>query len=212
MRGSSILAVLLFLASSSALAQDDFAKVETSPAFMFIRNNPNFTHTFSVNGATVSGSNYCNCAGGGGTLAYNVTRMFGVAADLGGCRFFGNTVGLGNTITGNQFAYLFGPRLTLRNCTRFTPFFNLGFGGDRLSLNCNSSAANCLSAFGSGTYAKSAFALTAGGGFDIKLTKRIALRPIQAEYLYTRFGNPRRSETPGRDQCRVESRRAAEDS
>jgi hypothetical protein len=166
MRGSSILAALLFLASSSALAQDDLPKVETSSAFMFIRNSPNFTHAFSVNGATVSGSNYFNCAGGGATLAYNVTRMFGVAAGLGGCRCFGNTVGLGDTITGNQFTYLFGPRLTLRNRTRFTPFFNLGFGGDRLSLNCNSSAANCLSAFGSGTYTKSAFALTAGGGFD----------------------------------------------
>jgi outer membrane protein OmpA-like peptidoglycan-associated protein len=31
--------------------------------------------------------------------------------------------------------------------------------------------------------------LTAGGGFDIKLSKKFALRLIQAEYLYTRFGN-----------------------
>jgi hypothetical protein len=115
--------------------------------------------------------------------------MFGIAADLGGCRFFGNTTGLGNTITGNQFTYLFGPRLTLRNHSPFTPFFDLGFGGDRLSLTCKSSAGNCLSAFGSGTYSKNAFALTVGGGFDIKLKKRISLRPIQAEYLYTRFGN-----------------------
>jgi opacity protein-like surface antigen len=36
---------------------------------------------------------------------------------------------------------------------------------------------------------KNAFAMTVGGGFDLKLSKKIALRLVQAEYLYTRFGN-----------------------
>jgi hypothetical protein len=31
--------------------------------------------------------------------------------------------------------------------------------------------------------------MTFGGGFDIKVSKRFSIRPIQAEYLYTRFGN-----------------------
>jgi len=42
---------------------------------------------------------------------------------------------------------------------------------------------------GNPTYSKNAFALTAGGGFDIKINKKFSLRPIQAEYLLTRFGN-----------------------
>jgi len=190
MRRSLVLAGMLLLAASSALAQDDaFPKVETSPAFMFIRTSPNFTNAFTIGGKTFTGANDFNCAGGGGTLAYNFTKMFGIAADLGACKFFGDTLGLGNTIDGNQFTFLFGPRLTFRNHTRFTPFFDLGFGGDRLSASCKNTAGNCLTAFGGGTYSKTAFALTVGGGFDIKLTKRFSLRPIQAEYLYTRFGN-----------------------
>src|SRR5579863_7867753 len=190
MRKSIVLAGLLVLMGGLALAQDDtFPKVETSPAFMFIRTSPNFTNAFVVNGQTLTGSNDFNCAGGGGTLAYNVSSLLGIAADLGGCKFFGNTIGLGNTITGNQFTYLFGPRITLRNSSPFRPFFDLGFGGDRLSATCKNSAGSCISNFGTGTYSKNAFALAVGGGFDIQLSKRISLRPIQAEYLYTRFGN-----------------------
>jgi opacity protein-like surface antigen len=181
------------LTASAALSQE-FPKVETSPAFMFIRSSPNLDHSFILVPPTgppvqVTGNNSFNCAGGGGTIAFNLTAMLGIAADLGGCRFFGNTVGLGNTITGNQFTYLFGPRLTFRSASPFRPFFELNFGGDRLSATCKSSANTCLTAVGGGTYSKNAFAMTVGGGFDIQINKKFSLRPIQAEYLYTRFGN-----------------------
>jgi hypothetical protein len=69
------------------------------------------------------------------------------------------------------------------------PFFDLNFGADRLSATCKNSAAACISRAGIGTYAATAFALTVGGGLDIKLTRNFYLRPFQAEYLYTRFGN-----------------------
>ena len=36
---------------------------------------------------------------------------------------------------------------------------------------------------------KTAFAMTVGEGLDIKLSKIFAFRPVQLEYLYTRFGN-----------------------
>lgn len=194
MRKYFVLVGLIFVAVGSALAQGEFPKVETAPAFMFIRTSPNFTNAFTVTPpggqpTTITGANDFNCAGGGGTIAYNLTSLIGIAADLGGCKFFGNTIGLGNTINGNQFTYLFGPRLTFRNSSPFRPFFDLGFGGDRLSASCKSSAATCLSRVGSGTYSKNAFALTVGGGFDIQISKRFSVRPIQAEYLYTRFGN-----------------------
>ena len=56
-------------------------------------------------------------------------------------------------------------------------------------MRCQSSATNCVNATAGATLSKTAFAMTAGGGFDIKLSKKISLRPVQAEYLYTRFGN-----------------------
>jgi len=194
MRKYFALVGLLLLTAGVALAQE-FPKVETSPAFMFIRTSPNLTHSFYTvppgggPPVQITGGNNFNCAGGGGTIAYNITSMLGIAADLGGCRFFGNTLGAGNTITGNQFTYLFGPRLTFRNASPFRPFFELNFGGDRLSASCKSSANNCLTAVGSGTYSKNAFAMTVGGGFDIQINKKFSIRPVQAEYLYTRFGN-----------------------
>jgi opacity protein-like surface antigen len=174
MRKSHMLAGLLLLMAGSALAQD-FPKVETSPAFMFVR--------------TPIGGQSFNCAGGGGTLAYNFSSMLGVAADLGGCKYFGNTLGFGNTVDGNLFTFLFGPRITLRNHSPFSPFFDFNLGGARISLTCNSNAFNCVNATNGNTFSRSAFALTVGGGFDIKLSKRFSLRPVQAEYLYTRFCN-----------------------
>jgi opacity protein-like surface antigen len=187
---------LVLLTAGAALAQGEFPKVETAPAFMFIRSNPNLTNLFVIQNPiagqppiTITGANSFNCAGGGGTFAYNISSMFGIAADLGGCRFFGNTLGLGEKITGNQFTYLFGPRITFRSSSPFRPFFLLNFGGDRISLSCKSSATACVNATGGNTYSKNAFAMTVGGGFDIQLSKKISLRPIQAEYLYTRFGN-----------------------
>jgi len=184
-----VLAGLLLLMGGAAMAQQDYPTVETSPAFMYIRSSPNLTNAFIINGQTITGSNDFNCAGGGGTIQYNFTRMLGVAADLGGCKIIGNTVGLGNTINGSQFTYLFGPRLTLRNSSKFTPFFEVNFGGDRASVTCQSTAVTCVNATGGNSFSKNAFALTVGGGFDIKITKKFSIRPVQAEYLYTRFGN-----------------------
>ncbi len=175
MRRYSVLVGLLFLTAGSALAQGEFPKVETAPAFMFIHTTP------------PGAGQGVNCAGGGGTIAYNLTSVLGIAADLGGCKIFdylpsGST--LASKITGNEFTYLFGPRITFRNSSPFRPFFDLNFGGARVSLKCNDNTA-C-----SGTsFSRNAFAMTVGGGFDIKVSKKFSLRPIQAEYLYTRFGN-----------------------
>jgi hypothetical protein len=172
---------LILLTVGTALAQDNtFPKIETSPAFMFIRTPTSFT---APNGTKFNES--FNCAGGGGTFAYNFTSLLGIAADLGGCKYFGETIpALSSKVSGNDFTYMFGPRFTFRSASAFRPFFEVNFGGNRLSLSCNSGTP-CSGI----TYTKDAFALTAGGGFDIKLSKKFALRLIQAEYLYTRFGN-----------------------
>jgi opacity protein-like surface antigen len=187
MRRFFVLAGLLLFTSGAALAQESYPKFETAPAFMYIRTSAGF-NPFVVNGRTIT-PQALNCAGGGGTIAYNVSSMIGLAADLGGCKIFSNAYGLGNTVDGNEFTYLFGPRLTFRSHGRFEPFAEVNFGGMRLSLSCNSSALNCVNATGGKTFTKNAFALTVGGGFQIKLSRKFSLRLVQAEYLYTRFGN-----------------------
>ncbi len=175
MRKLFILAGLLLIAAGTAVAQD-YPTIETAPAFMYIRYVP---------GGSESGF---NCFGGGGTIAYNLNAWLGLAADMGGCKL----TGLPDALSGKSFTYVFGPRLTLRNHSKFTPFFEGHLGGAYLSLNENN---NCDSVHRQGgiqcgaNASANAFAMTAGGGFDYKLTKKISLRPVQAEYLYTRFGN-----------------------
>ena len=179
MRRSLVLAGFLLLTAGTALAQQDYPTVETAPAFMYIRTASPF-----------QGVNDFNCVGGGGTFAYNFSSLIGVAADLGGCKVLNenNTV-LSGKVNGNEFTFLFGPRITLRNSSKFQPFFEVNFGGMRVSLSCQSSAVDCVAATNGATYTKTAFALTAGGGFDIKMSKKFSIRLVQAEYLYTRFGN-----------------------
>jgi opacity protein-like surface antigen len=177
---------LLLLVASFAVAQGEFPKVETSPAFMFIRTPTSFT--IPESSPVDPGQHFSesfNCAGAGGTIAYNFTSWIGLAADMGGCKYFGQTIpALSSKISGSDFTYMFGPRFTYRSSSALRPFFLVNFGGNRLTLSCNSNTP-CSGA----SYSKNAFAMTAGVGFDIQLTKKISLRPVQAEYLYTRFGN-----------------------
>jgi len=185
MRKYFVVVGLLLLTAGLALAQD-YPTVETSPQFMYIRTPISFN---IPGGPSVSQS--FNCAGGGGTLAYNFSSLVGIAADLGGCKYFGQTVPapISSNINGTAFTFLFGPRLTFRSKSPFQPFAELNFGGMRISVSCENNPSNCTDEFGTGSRSKTAFAMTVGGGLDIKMNKKVSLRLVQAEYLYTRFGN-----------------------
>ena len=186
MRKYFLVVGLLLLTAGMVLAQDSYPKVETSLAFMYIHTPTSFTipETSPIDPG-VSFSQSFNCLGGGGTFAYNVTSVVGIAMDMGGCKYDGQTIpALSSKISGNDFTYMFGPRFTFRSSSPFRPFFLVNFGGNRLKLSCDSGTP-C----DGDSYSKNAFAMTAGGGFDVKLSKKFSLRLIQAEYLYTRFGN-----------------------
>jgi opacity protein-like surface antigen len=192
------------VAVGSAVAQDNsYGRIETSPDF-------NYVHSSAVLGGTQS----FNCAGFGGTIAYNLTSMFGLAADLGGCKIFGldNTYGVGSKVNGNEFTYVFGPRVTFRELGKFQPFAEISFGGERVGVSCrHGNAGNACGGISqvpptisqlptnvaiivprnpnATGFSENTFAMTVGGGLDFKLNRRFALRLVQLEYLYTRFGN-----------------------
>src|SRR5271166_4655230 len=98
MRLPFILAVLLVVLAGTAVAQDAFPKVEMGPGFSYQHNSP-----------VLGGTQGFNCAGGGSTMAYNMTSMFGMAMDLSGCKIFGlnNTYGVGSKVGGSEFTYVF---------------------------------------------------------------------------------------------------------
>src|SRR5712692_4801357 len=108
-----------------------------------------------------------NCQGGGGSVAGNLNHYFGVAGEFAGCKVTGLSGG-----SAHAFTYLFGPRLTYRTHGGLEPFAEALVGGARLS--------------GGGTSLNS-FAFAVGGGADYKFSRSIAIRFIQADYLFTHF-------------------------
>jgi hypothetical protein len=133
--------------------------------------------------------NFCPCSfdnfnqlGGTGSFAYNVNKWIGIVGEVGGYRFDRQIFVLnpdgtfsGASISGNMQTYLFGPRLNWRHFDHFVPFVEVLFGAARGSSQVT------------GDSAQTAFALAAGGGVDVILTKYVAWRFFQADYLMTNF-------------------------
>lgn len=151
MRKTLILFGLILMASSAAMAQGETPKAEIAGNYTYIR---------------FSGG--ANCNGGGGSIAANLNSWFGVVGDFSGCKVTGD----------NAFAYLFGPKIAYRSSGRATPYFQVLFGGMRLS---------------GGGFSSNAFAMTVGGGLDVKVSPQVAIRLAQGEYLMTRFGGVRQN-------------------
>ena len=204
MHRSYILSGALLLATGAAVAQQETPKFEFAPQFEYV-------HT----AALLGGQSY-NCAGGGAGTQYNFTSLIGFVIDLNGCKAYGfsNEFGVGSQVNATQFSYLFGPRFTFRRSHMFQPFVDVTFGGILLGVNCNNGnlgnacgglptvpVPTPLSTVPPGVtvivpknpnatgITENSFALTAGAGFDLKLSNHIAVRVVQADYLFTRFGN-----------------------
>ncbi len=145
--------------------------------------------------------------GGSASIAFNLNRYLGLVGDFGGFNETRLMITTGNPPQatgpfeavdgGSAYTFLGGPRVSLRNHTRFTPFAQALFGvmhATQVSL-CPS----CTSILP----AQNAFTLTAGGGLDIRLTHRIAIRAVQGEYFMTRFENLVTGKTSPQNDARL---------
>jgi opacity protein-like surface antigen len=182
------LAVLLFaMPRLQAQANAPQKYVYTPRVELFV----GYTHfgTFSTNAAT--GNRMVGLNGGSTSLAFNFNRYLGLVGDFGGyddsqlqLTGTGANQPLVVSASGTAYTYMGGPRLSYRNSTRFTPFAQALFGGVHASAvtvsNCTGTACTPLPS-------QNAFAMTAGAGLDISLTRHISLRAVQAEYMMTRF-------------------------
>ena len=101
----------------------EYPKFEIAPGFNYQHDSPLF-----------GTSRTSECAGGGLTLAYNITSLFSLVADLSGCETFGynDAFGLGTArVHGDAFTYVFGPRINFRK-GRVHPFINVNFGAEEV--------------------------------------------------------------------------------
>jgi hypothetical protein len=116
----------------------------------------------------------------------------------------------GNHLDTTLTNFMFGPRFRVAN-SRVRPYFNVLFGGMHASTSI---AVNAIPVPPSPTqpiylpgqttplpdnspvtaraiHAQTAFAMTAGGGLDIKINRHVSFRPIGLDYLLTRLQNLR---------------------
>jgi outer membrane protein OmpA-like peptidoglycan-associated protein/opacity protein-like surface antigen len=172
----SLLSVLVLVANISlaAAAQEQTTdpvnivpRLDLSAGYSLIHANapPGGCECFNVNGAYLS-------------AGLHVTNWLSVVAEGTGGRA-SNISALGQNLT--LITYLAGPRVSFQK-KRLTPFAQVLAGG----------AHGSDSYFPSGTSfstTANSFAFSAGGGLDIRLTRRFALRAPYVAYLKTGFPN-----------------------
>jgi len=169
---------VLFALTASA---QDWPRYETYLGYTYVRaNSATNIPSFSANG-------------GSGQFVYNFDKWFGVVLDLGAVHN-GNIHGVHLDSTAANF--LLGPRLTLRKRSRFTPYVQTLFGGVYATTSTGVDAALLVPGvrdvavlppgdFLRFTRDQTAFAMTAGGGLDIRINRHVTFRPFQLEYFLT---------------------------
>ncbi len=147
--------------------------------------------------------------GGSTSIAFNLNRYLGLVGDFGGFNETRILFVSGNppvvtgpfqaVDSGSVFTFLAGPRLSFRSHERITPFVQTLFGDIHATqeMRCPSCTPSLP--------AENAFALTAGGGLDIKIHHHLAIRVIQAEYMMTRFENFSAGKTEAQNEMRLSS-------
>ncbi len=174
-----------------------FAQVfEVYGEYSYLRFNPTLASS-GLNNRSFNG-------GGGGATSY-FAKYLGIKGELMG---YGSTsftttftapvhLPNGGTIPagtyksqGNMFTYLFGPVVKIP-IPKITPFGELLFGGSNTNGYANLSSSIIA---GGGTISKAPtqhpFTMAFGGGLDISVSKRVAIRPVELDYVLTRYSNP----------------------
>jgi hypothetical protein len=117
-----------------------------------------------------------NLNGWNASITGNLTDYFGIEAD-----FSGHYKSLSRNVDINSHTFMAGPKLAYR-MEGIVPFAHFLIGASRSGTN----------SFGFG-FSDYALASAIGGGVDLKINKRFAIRAAQADYLMTRFNDERQN-------------------
>jgi len=173
--------VALLLCGLPVLAQE-YPKSELFLGYQYLYFNP-----------ALAGNENANMHGGGGSIAYNFSSLFGLKAEFTGAgagnQKICSSTGL-NCVTqsANFFTYLFGPQITFRQNAHWQPYTHLLFGGAFSNYYGNVQTSGAINTGPTMTDSgKNAFALAVGGGLDVKVSEHVAIRLAQLDYFMTRF-------------------------
>ncbi len=190
-----IAAVPLFALVAGAT---DVPTYETFLGYNFVRFNPDspFIPSFNANG-------------GSGQFIYNLNKWIGGAVDIGAV-----TKGTlnGFNVDTTVINFVAGPRFTYHNHSRFTPFGQVLFGGAYATASApiGLTGPAIVPPFLPATVPISArinashtgFAMFAGVGLDIKITKHLGFRPACADYYLSRVPSLVTGDTTNRNNFR----------
>jgi hypothetical protein len=183
----------LLLSSTAAFAQEETQRVELFGEYSYLRFNP-----------TLPRLNNRSFNGGGGGATFNINRYLGIKGELMGYGSTSFTTTVSAPIVtpkgtvpagtfnsqGNMFTYLFGPVVKLP-LSRITPFGELLFGGSNSNGYANLSKAIIA---GGGTISATGtqhpFTMAFGGGLDVHINHNFSIRPIELDWVLTRYTNP----------------------
>jgi hypothetical protein len=172
--------VCVLLLTTVSGAQTSYPKFEVPVDFSFINVHPDLPVITSF-----------NVFGGGVGGVYNFASFVGLKADF---QFYTQGTGVRNKLEHNGFpagqlsanftTYMFGPQFK-KHSSKFQPFGEALFGAAHSNEFAqifedegitNKSSTN------------NAFAMEFGGGLDYAIIPYVELRPVEVDYLYTRFG------------------------
>jgi hypothetical protein len=115
-----------------------------------------------------------NLMGWNGQATYYFHKNFGLTGDIGGAYGSPNLGGFTNHI--HTYNFDFGPTVRL-SPSGSTPFFHALFGLTRTDVD-------------SGALAENGFSFALGGGYDASLSKTVALRVFQFDWMHTGYNYP----------------------
>jgi hypothetical protein len=132
--------------------------------------------------------------GGGGSFAKLYGEYFGVKGEFQG---YGTTtltyrvtatpglIPATNSIStqGNMFTYLFGPQIIIPTPKGYL-FAETLFGGAYTNAYANLFKAAGITSLST---SNNGFAMAFGGGIDIPVSSNVAIRPVQLDYIMTRY-------------------------
>jgi Outer membrane protein beta-barrel domain len=184
---SAIVLGIMMMVGTSAFAQEN-SKGEVSLDFSYV-------HFVPQNNRIV---NSANLYGGGGAGVYYFLGGLGIKGEFEG---YGSTTktfvfpagsvvcpaGCTATASGNLFTYNVGPQIKFHRGP-IEPFVEALFGGAHSNFYGNVFR-NCIGCVISKSPSNNAFDFIIGGGIDIKISPHLSVRPVEFNYLLTRFGN-----------------------
>ena len=113
-----------------------------------------------------------------GSVAFNANRWLGFVADFGGQYTSIDTPDSSERIKTHSF--LFGPRLSSRRNRHVTPFAHALFGAAHNDARARELGLDLH-------FTDNSFAVALGGGLDVRVGRRVAVRAFQLDYLRTGF-------------------------